>query len=665
MPNSEKKFSFEIKPTIEQMPFKNPAVRSFFEEWCRINDGIEPKFVGRSEWEEIGAKDMLEKRSDGKFNLFLPFDLQLWEMVGVLEVVDKNTFAKKPEKQAQKKEEVIRLGKTLRDAGVYIAQRLDAIDEGKAIAESLAEEFYNYGKSVMIGKKPEREIGAQAIVGASLTPEETEAIDQWLAGEKLYAARRAKAEEVIEWSGGNKEELYEAERIKTLSRFFRVAEKAFRLQNIFQSQEGGPAKQNIKPWQSDTPVHSAFLKKVEGRIIKTVETPKRELNTAIFRRGLEKLVSEMRELPKTENQQSEVDKFFKKLGIDLPLEQRKLVDALNLPKLKKKLDAARRKGDIAEISELEREIALKIQRAVSSFTYESRANNPAEIVATQYINCVGASTLGGALLSEVGINYLVGHVPHHSITVLVTSDGKLMWQDMLNPRLNEELTDEMIGGEKNAAPLKVADIVEYSKHPSEGSLMFDIISENYQDKIRSKGERQYLAVSPPVVGQQMSILHNTGNALRELDRPEEAIEAYRQAIAIDPNHPYPYFALGKVLRSLGRLKEAIEVYRQAVVVNPRDATSFVGLGNTFYETDRFEEAVDVYRQAVVVNPKYANAHLGLGNALFMLGHGEEALREYREFMNIEDKRKTAEQIEFVNIVIPKLERELAKQSANK
>lgn len=47
-------------------------------------------------------------------------------------------------------------------------------------------------------------------------------------------------------------------------------------------------------------------------------------------------------------------------------------------------------------------------------------------------------------MKEVGLNYLVGTVPEHSILFLVTSDGNVEWRDMQNSDLNEDLTDGMI-----------------------------------------------------------------------------------------------------------------------------------------------------------------------------------------------------------------------------
>ncbi len=113
MEHSGKQSKFEIQSIIEQRSFENPAVQSFFSKWCEINDSIVPQMVSRKIWEEKYAKSILEKKPGGKQTLFLPEDLQLWEMVGVMETIDHDTFATKPKRQNEKKEKLLALGKNI------------------------------------------------------------------------------------------------------------------------------------------------------------------------------------------------------------------------------------------------------------------------------------------------------------------------------------------------------------------------------------------------------------------------------------------------------------------------------------------------------------------------------------------------------------------------
>ncbi|TSC62716.1 MAG: hypothetical protein G01um101448_265 [Parcubacteria group bacterium Gr01-1014_48] len=99
---------------------------------------------------------MLQKRPDGKQTLFIPKDLQLWEMVGVMEVVHRDTFAAKPERQDMAKKKLLELGTTFQNTGIYIMQRLASIEQGKEIANALAIELYNYGQWLIDGTNAEK-----------------------------------------------------------------------------------------------------------------------------------------------------------------------------------------------------------------------------------------------------------------------------------------------------------------------------------------------------------------------------------------------------------------------------------------------------------------------------------------------------------------------------
>ena len=594
MDNLGEQPKFEIRPAIEQKPFENPAVQSFFAEWCKINDSITPQMTNRQNWEQRDAKGLLEKKLDGKQTLFLPEDLQLWEMVGVMEAVDHDTYATKPERQNRKKEELMALGKVFKNSGIYIAQRLDSINQGKGIARALAEEFYDYGQSLVNGKKAEINANLKEIVSHNLTPEEVEAVDQFLAGEKLYQSRRKRAETKVT-DTVKTADAYESERRVTLAQFFKTSQEAFELKQKTKHEVLRTDTKNLKPWQNDTPIYNAFLAKVEHSIIKAVETPKRELEAAIFRRGLENLVTQMRE----RGWKHGVNSLFEKLGINLRFEQKKIADLLNIAQLKAELESIRQSEDTNKISLKEQEIANKIQSAVGSFPQYDIANNPAEIVRDQYINCVGASFLGGALMKEAGLNYLFGDIPEHSITVLVTANDRIYWYDMLRGKtfnrsvewvndtlsgaFNEELSDEMIAGKKkDGSPLSISDIIAFSHNPKPEGLMFDIKSDKYRKELLPwvrKGQRQYLTLFEAEYGQQIQLLNNTGMALFDLGHYDEAVEAFRQAVATDPKHAFSYNGLGSTFYMLGRYEEAIEAFLK-----------FVDLADNRKDKDRVKRA---------------------------------------------------------------------------
>ena len=603
---------FEIRSIIEQKPFRDPAVQAFFSIWCKINDSIKLEVVTREEWEEkLKCQKILEGESDDKKKkLYVPKDLQLWEMIGVIEAIDRDTFAKKPEIAKQKKEKIISLGETFKNAGVYLAKRLNEIEEGREIAEALALEFYQYGELLTQGKTQQiPEVDIKDIASKELSLKDTEKIDRFLAGETLYESRMKRVEKLAANDPTKINELKEEERKKTLAQFFRVAKKAFELERKSVEQKLQKSKKELKPWQSNTPIHSAFLRRIERALTRRIETPKQELIMSVFRRGLEKLVNETRE----RGWRHAINSFFKILGLDLQLKQRRIFEMLNIPQMKADLEVVRQKGDPARIAAKEREIADKIQKAVSRFPYNVDSNNPSEMVANQYINCVGASMLGGGLMKETGLTYLVGSVPNHSILFLVTADGQVEWRDMLDSSFNEPLTNEMIKGQrKDGKPLTVKDIVVFSKNPSPEGLMFEIdTSMCRREKIPwvKKGQSFYMAIFEPEYGQKIQLLNNTGIVLFKNKLYKVAVKAYQEVISLNPNDAYFYNNLGIAFRRLGHQEEAVKAYQKAISLNPNDARFYKNLGTAFLSLNRQKEAIETYEKFLALADKnvYANS----------------------------------------------------------
>ena len=123
--------------------------------------------------------------------------------------------------------------------------------------------------------------------------------------------------------------------------------------------------------------------------------------------------------------------------------------------------------------------------------------------------------------------------------------------------------------------------------------------------------------------------YNLGVALQQAGRLEEAIEAYRAALDIDPDDPLVLNNLGIALRLQGRLNEAIEQYRAALRVAPNFARAHTNLGEALQQQGRVEEAMEAYRESIHIQPDFAGAHYNLGVALRSQGRVREAMKHYR------------------------------------
>ena len=66
--------------------------------------------------------------------------------------------------------------------------------------------------------------------------------------------------------------------------------------------------------------------------------------------------------------------------------------------------------------------------------------------------------------------------------------------------------------------------------------------------------------------------------------------------------------MGNVFHEQGRLEEAIEAYKKALAINPDYAEAYSNLGVSLHDQGELEEAIEAYNKALAINPDYAEAH---------------------------------------------------------
>ena len=104
-----------------------------------------------------------------------------------------------------------------------------------------------------------------------------------------------------------------------------------------------------------------------------------------------------------------------------------------------------------------------------------------------------------------------------------------------------------------------------------------------------------------------------GNAQREQDRLDEALESYRRAMRLKPELPQPYTGAGMALGMAGRHAEAIEMFEAGLAQGPAHAGALAGLGHVQKTVGDQAAAIDAYRRCVEHNPWHGEAWWSLAN----------------------------------------------------
>jgi tetratricopeptide (TPR) repeat protein len=164
--------------------------------------------------------------------------------------------------------------------------------------------------------------------------------------------------------------------------------------------------------------------------------------------------------------------------------------------------------------------------------------------------------------------------------------------------------------------------------------------------------------------------NNHGVALLEQFRPQDAAEAFRQALAKDselviarlnlaiahlnvpdlpaaeresrqalaarPDLLQAHYVLGLALRGQNRGEEAQQAFRAVLAQDPADVGAGVNLGQLLLEERKYPEAVEAFRRALEAEPWNATATYNLGLALTRAGKADEGRQALDRFRVLRD-----------------------------
>lgn len=128
-----------------------------------------------------------------------------------------------------------------------------------------------------------------------------------------------------------------------------------------------------------------------------------------------------------------------------------------------------------------------------------------------------------------------------------------------------------------------------------------------------------------------------GQVFAERGMTDRAILAFRRALSIR-EEAMTYNNLGNAYGVKGGFEQAAEAYRKAVGLDPQYAEAWMNLGVTAMRAGDPAMAAEGFRQAAVLLPEDGETHFNLGVALEKTGRTEEAAQAYRRSASLGDTR---------------------------
>jgi tetratricopeptide (TPR) repeat protein len=126
-----------------------------------------------------------------------------------------------------------------------------------------------------------------------------------------------------------------------------------------------------------------------------------------------------------------------------------------------------------------------------------------------------------------------------------------------------------------------------------------------------------------------------GLTYRDWGRPDEEIQAYKQAIRLKPDYTSAYERLGSRYLRSKKYAEAIEIFKQLALQKPGDAGAPNNMGEAYLELGKLNEALEAFKRAVSLKPDFGKAYFNLGKCYLAMGNRDAAIQQYNILQNLD------------------------------
>ncbi len=150
-----------------------------------------------------------------------------------------------------------------------------------------------------------------------------------------------------------------------------------------------------------------------------------------------------------------------------------------------------------------------------------------------------------------------------------------------------------------------------------------------------EGFEQALTLKPDY----FEALLGRGRMMMRLREAEEALASYDAAIRLRPEDVRAHEYRSSALRDLNRLDDALAAAKDAVALAPEDASALTGLAHTFRALGRLDDAAATYARVVELHPKMDAMRFNHAVCLLSKGDYEQGWVEYEDRWTIDNMRK--------------------------
>jgi len=129
-------------------------------------------------------------------------------------------------------------------------------------------------------------------------------------------------------------------------------------------------------------------------------------------------------------------------------------------------------------------------------------------------------------------------------------------------------------------------------------------------------------------------LSKQGHTLLELQRYQDALAAYKQAVEIRPDYAQGWNGQGKTLFKLKQYTEALAAYDKAIQIQPDYVEAWSGRGFILQKLQRYPEAIAAFDKALQLHDDYPEVWNAKGEVFTELKQYDNAIKAYEKAIDL-------------------------------
>src|SRR5579872_1417669 len=129
----------------------------------------------------------------------------------------------------------------------------------------------------------------------------------------------------------------------------------------------------------------------------------------------------------------------------------------------------------------------------------------------------------------------------------------------------------------------------------------------------------------------------------EITKPEAAIEAYKQAAALQPKDPEPHLSAGLLLEKENRFSDAEQEYKQALAIDPDSYDALTATANLYLGEQHFVDGEQILNKIIALHPEDLSTRLQLGRTLLILEKYDDAIADLLVAQKLDPKNSLVQQ----------------------